>query len=384
MATPMRGRERILASISHQQPDKIPIDFGSTKVSSIVLEGYERLKTHFGIFSETVLLDKMQRIVEVDEAILQTLNIDTRGIFQGEPTLKNKAEDLGLGRYRDIWGVERAQPEGSYYYDIVKFPLAGEITLSDIGGYPWPDPNDPGSRIGVKNRLSWIRKNTDCAAILSLPPPFIHISQYLRGFYDWYLDFMLHTNVLEALFDAVLEINMEIAKNLLMEVGQEVDIVYCADDLGTQNGPQVSPDHFKKYLKPRLFKFLRQVHDLSPCKILFHTCGSVAPLLDDLIEIGVDVLNPVQISAKGMDPVELRRKYKGKLAFWGAMDTQKILPHGSVEDVKKMVEERIEQMGEGGGYVLTSVHKVQPDVPLDNLLAMFQHARDYVPSFAKS
>jgi uroporphyrinogen decarboxylase len=378
----MTHRERVLAAVSHQQPDKVPIDLGGTVNSSIVAEGYERLKDHFGIKGETRLCHRMMRSVLVDEPILEALDIDTRAVLLGAP-IKGGDQTLGPDRYRDSWGVERVKPEHSYYYDQTRFPLSGEITLADISNYPWPDPHDPGVFKDLKGRVQWIRANTDCAAILYLPSAFVHLSQYLRGFEDWYCDFILNTKVLEALFDAILEVTVQITKNALKTVGQEVDVVVCADDLGAQNGLQISHDHYAKYVKPRHERYFRQIHDLSPAKLLFHTCGSVASIIEDLIETGVDALNPVQINTAGMDPVDLKRKYRGRMAFWGAMDTQHILPHGSVDDVKRMVEERIEQMGEGGGYILAGGHNIQPDVPLDNILAMFQHARDYVPSFAK-
>ena len=378
----MTHRERILAAISHRQPDTVPIDLGATRDTSIVVEGYERLKSHFGIDSETELCDRMMRVVKVDERILQKLDIDARSIFPGNPQ-KGAAKELGSRMYRDVWGVEREHPEGSFYYDQRKSPLSGERTVTDIVNYPWPDPDDPGYVLGLKERLKWIRENTDCAAILTLPAPFVHISQYLRGFEDWYMDLVSNTKLIETLFDAVLEITMEVARQELLEVGQEVDIVICADDLGAQRGLQFSPEHYVKYVKSRHEKYFRQIHDLSPAKVLFHTCGSVAAIIEDLIEIGVDILNPVQVSAQGMEPVELKKKYRDRMVFWGAMDTQSVLPRGSVDDVKRMVTERIEQMGEGGGYVLSSCHNIQPDVPLENILAMFHYAREYVPSFIK-
>ena len=382
MAESMTHRERLIAAISHEQPDMVPIDLGGTVDSSIVVEGYEKVKEHFGIEGENELCHRMMRVVQVNERILRALDIDTRGVFPGAP-MKGGVQELGAHRYRDAWGVERVHPEHSYYYDQISFPLSGEITLSDIANYPWPDPDDPGLMQGLKERVKWIRENTNCAAILSLPAPCVHTSQYLRGFEDWFCDFVLNPQILEALFDAVLEVTLQMAKNQLKEVGQEVDVVICADDLGAQDGLQISYDHFLKYVKPRLRKYFRQVHDLSPAKLLFHSCGSVASIIEDLIEIGVDVLNPVQVTAAGMNPVELKKKNRGRMAFWGGMDSQKILPRGSVKEVKKTVEELVEQMGEGGGFVLSSVHNIQPDVPLDNILAMFQHAREYVPSFAK-
>jgi uroporphyrinogen decarboxylase len=378
----MTHRERLLAALSHEQPDCVPIDIGGTIDSSIVVEGYEKLKQYFGVQAENKLINRMMRVVDVDETILRALDIDTRGVFMGAP-LKGADQEIDPDGYRDLWGVERFKPEDSYYYDIRTFPLAGEITVSDIVNYPWPDPDDPGFVRGIKERLTWIRENTDCAAILNIPTAFVHVSQYLRGFEDWYCDVALNTKVLEALFDAVLEINMQVAKNVLKEAGQAADVVLTADDLGAQQGLQFSRDDFLKYFKCRLEAFFRMIHDLSPAKLLFHTRGSVAAVMEDLIEIGVDVLNPVQVRAAGMDPVELKRKYRGRMAFWGAMDSQNILPKGSADDVKQMVEERIEQMGEGGGYVLGAVHNIQPDVPVENILAMFQHAREYRPSFSR-
>lgn len=377
----MTHRERLLAALSHEQPDKVPIDLGGTVDSSIVVEGYENLKRHFGIEAENKLVNRMMRVVDVDERILKALDIDTRGVFMGAP-IKGADQEVGPDRYRDLWGVVRVKPEHSYYYDIRSFPLSGEITVSDIANHPWPDPDDPGFVQGLKERVRWIRDNTECGAVLALPAPFVHVSQYLRGFEDWYCDVALNTKILEALFDAVLEVTFQVAKNVLDEVGQEVDVVITADDLGAQQGLQFSREDYLKYVKPRHERYFRQVHDLSPARLLFHTCGSVAAIIEDMIEIGVDAINPVQVTAAGMDPVELKKKYRGRMAFWGGIDSQNTLPKGSVDDVKEMVEQRIVQMGKGGGYVLCAVHNIQPDVPLDNILAMFGHAREYVPSFS--
>ena len=378
----MNHRERLLAAVSHRQPDQVPIDLGGTRDSSLVVEAYDKLKKHFGIAAGNRLCDRMMRVVDVDETILQILDIDTRAVFPGALT-RSGAKDLGPDSYRDDWGVIRVHPEGSYYYDQREFPLSGEIPISAIAHYPWPDPDDPGLILGLKERVQWIRENTDCAAILTLPAPFVHVSQYLRGFEDWFMDFILNPRRLEALFDAVLEVTLQMAKNELLEVGKDVDIVICADDLGTQAGLQMSRAHYVKYIKPRHEKFFRQIHELSSAKILFHTCGSVADIMDDLIEIGVDILNPVQPTAAGMNPIALWKKYRGRIAFWGGPDPQYTLPSGTVAEVKKVVEVLMDGMSEGGGFVLSSCHNIQPDVPLENILALFQHAREYVPTYAR-
>ncbi|RPJ17719.1 MAG: hypothetical protein EHM37_00285 [Deltaproteobacteria bacterium] len=376
MTPKMTSRERVLAAISHHEPDRIPIDLGGTRDSSIVVEGYERLKRHFGVSDNNDLCDRMMRVVKVDETILRKLEIDVRAIFPSAPT-RGVGAELGPRHYRDAWGVERVHPEGSLYYDQREFPLAGPITVNDVIKYPWPDPEDPGLIRGLKERLQWIRANTDCAAILTLPAPFVHISQYLRGFQDWFCDFILETKVMEALFDAVLEITTRITERELREIGAEVDIVICADDLGTQNGLQMSHEHYAAYIKPRHKKYFQTIHAMTPAKLLFHSCGSLAAIIDDLMEIGVDILNPVQITAKGMDPVALKKKCQGRMAFWGGMDNQSILPHGTESDVRQMVRQRIDQLGQGGGYVLSSCHNIQPDVPLENILAMFDEAKIY-------
>jgi uroporphyrinogen decarboxylase len=189
--------------------------------------------------------------------------------------------------------------------------------------------------------------------------------------------------LIAALFDAVLDISLAMCQTILAEVGDQVDVLMASDDLGLQGGLMMSPDAYRTLIKPRHRRYFQLMHEMSPASIFFHTCGSVAGILDDLVEIGVDVLHPVQVTAKGMDPASLKRDYGDRLAFWGAIDTQHVLPHGSVEDVKAEVERRIEELGPGGGYVLGAVHNIQPDVPLENVLAMYLHARTYVPSYAK-
>ena len=382
MTGSMTHRERVIAALSHEQPDKIPIDLGGSSVTSIVVDGYDRLKKHFGIQSRNSVMNMTTRIVHVHEEILEALDIDTRDVTMWFPKIENE-ENLYLGKYTDMWGVERVRLDHFYYFELLESPLSGDITTADIAKYPWPDPDDAIHTRGLKEEVKWLKENTDYAVVLNLPSPIIHPTQYLRGFEQWYKDLIRNPKIVEALFDAVFEVNLQITKNVLKEVGRDVDVIMCSDDIGAQRGLQFSLDHYLKFFNPRLKKYFRIIHDLSPAKLLFHTCGSVVDIIEDLIEIGVDALNPVQVSAAGMNPSELNKKFGGRIAFWGAIDTQHILPRGTVKDVKKAVEDTIEQLGEGGGYVLSAVHNIQPDVPVENILAMFQHAREYVPSFSK-
>jgi uroporphyrinogen decarboxylase len=162
-------------------------------------------------------------------------------------------------------------------------------------------------------------------------------------------------------------------------VGDEIDVMLGSDDLGFQGGLMLSVETYRKMIKPRHKTYFRLFHDLSPAKVLFHTCGSVVGILDDLMDIGVDALNPVQVTAAGMGPASLKQRCSGRLAFWGAIDTQDLLPHGTAAEVKAEVERTIEILGAGGGYVLGAVHNIQPDVPIENVLAMYEHARDVRP-----
>lgn len=378
----MTHRERLLSAISHEQPDMVPIDLGGTINSSIVVEAYDELKTHFGIGSKNVPLNQMMRVVHVDEGILRALDIDVRNVTLWFPR-DGSGDLLNSYRFRDMWGVERIRPEGGYYFDVVDPPLSGEITVKDLARYQWPDPESVVQVESLRDEISSLRKNTDCAVVLYVPPPFVHTSQFLRGFEDWYVDFALNTKVLEALADAVLEVSLLMARRVLNEVGDSVDVVLCADDLGAQCGLQVSPEAYRKFIKPRHAAYFREIHERSPAKLLFHCCGSVVDVIEDFIDIGVEVLNPVQVSTSGMAPSDLKARFGGRMAFWGAIDSQQVLPRGTVDDVRRAVEDTVEAMGEGGGYVLSAVHNIQPDVPTENILAMFQHAREYVPSFSK-
>lgn len=379
----MTARDRVRAALTHQTPDRVPLDLGGMNSSSIVLEGYERLKRHFGVEGETRLADRMQRIVEVEEPVLRALAIDTRRVAAGAPD-RGRAADLGARVYRDMWGVVRENPEGSYYFDLKACPLAGEITTSDILHYPWPDPDDPGLVRGMAERVRWIRANTDCAVVVALPSPFVHISQYLRGFEDWFCDCVAEMQRLEVLFDAVLDVTLQLSRNILRAVGQEADVLFFGDDLGTQDSLIVSRDLYLTHIKPRHRKFVCALRELTPAVIAFHSCGAVADLIDDFIDIGVQCLNPVQVSAAGMVPAELKRKFRGRMAFWGGTDSQNLVPRGTPADVRRMVERLIEDMGEGGGFVFANGHNIQPDVPLENVLAMFEHARAYVPSYVRT
>ena len=372
----MGHRERVLKTLNHQEPDRVPIDFGGTCDSSIVREGYIRLQSYLGMENnrQIQLLSRMLQVVDLDEKVQEYFDVDLRGVSVRPPDRGGEVE-LGDNSYRDEWGVVRVKPSGSYYYDEIEFPLAGSITSSDILNYSWPDPHDPGRLRGLKEKVENLRKNTDYAIVLGLPSPFVHIGQYLRGFEDWFIDCAANPRLLGMLCDAILDVNLAICADALKEVGEMVDIVFCADDIGMQNGPVVSPDTYRHLFKMRHKRYFQFIHDHTSAKLAFHTCGSVWDLLDDLVEIGVDILHPVQVSAAKMDPARLKKEYGDRLSFWGAIDTQRVLPLGSQDEVKREVEQRIRDLSPGGGYILSAVHNIQPDVPAQNIVTLYEHGR---------
>jgi len=369
-------RERVVKTLRHQEADRVPFDLGSTRNSSIHLVAYQKLKAHFGVKAEDRILHKFMQIATVDEPILQALDIDFRCVSPGRPESRPEIP-VGEDGYQDEYGVVRRKPSRSFYYDMVKSPLAGAITLQDILKFPWPDPTDPGYTRGLRQQMLQLRHNTDYAIVLNLSSAFVHLTQFLRGFEDWFIDLAADQKLAEALFDATVEHNAAIAENVLKVGGDLADIVSTGDDLGTQNGPLVSPELYRKLFKPRHKKFLDTIRKHTSAFIHFHSCGSIYKLLGDLIDIGVDAIHPVQVAARDMDSHNLKKEFGDRLTFWGGVDTQRVLPKGTVGEVKKEVKRRIEDFAPGGGYILGAVHNIQADVPVENILALYEAGREY-------
>ncbi len=372
----MGHRERVLKALNHEEPDRVPLDLGGAAGSSLHINKYEELKAHFGVEGPTTLGNRWVQSVVVDEPILQALDIDFRYMSMGVSDSRPEV-DVGEDSYRDEFGILRRMPEGGLYYDVVEFPLSGAITIRDIVNFPWPDPTDPGYTRGVRDRALALRESTDCAIVLQLASPFVHTTQFLRGFEDWFMDIVGDPELATALFAATVEVSAAKVAAVMKEVGDLVDIVITADDLGFQNGPIVSPETYRKLFKPWHKKFFAAIKDNSPAFINFHCCGAVSDLLDDLIEIGVDAVNPVQVAAAGMDSAELAARFDGRITFWGAIDTQQVLNNGTPEDVRAEVRRRFTDLAPGGGYIMSAVHNLQPDVPLENILAMFDESKEF-------
>ncbi len=376
----MKPRERLRMALNHQQPDRVPADLGATRNSGITMPAYERLVQYLGMDIEvrplgTTGTSRVLGVAAPHEQVLERLGVDVRGVFLGPP---DHWQDIELSEhtYRDEWGVVWHRPPTSLYYDPVGFPLAGEISLQDVLRYPWPDlADDPGFTRGLRERALWLQENTDYGIVLHLQDICVHYSQWLRGYQDWYTDFYLNPDVLGAIMDAILERRLAVAARAVEAVGDIVDVVSCSDDVADQRGPMVSPETYRKFIKPRHRRFFDMIHSRTEAKVLFHTDGSVIKLLPDFIEIGINFMNPVQVSAHEMDDTaRLKREFGDELGFWGGIDNVRVLPYGTPEDVRAEVSRRISDLGKDGGYVLAAVHNIQPDVPPENIVALFDSA----------
>ncbi len=373
---PLSHRQRILTALDHHQPDRVPLDFGSTVVTGISLGAYARLKDYLKLdLGETKVFDRTAQVALVDDVILDLFEIDTRGVLQGLPENRPQVELPAENGFIDEWGLLRKMPPGADTYFVSNAPLAGELSLYSIAQYPWPDPGDPGRTRNLTRQVNELRQKGAWAILLSLPGNFIATSMLLRGFEDWYIDSALNPDLLGALMDQILEIQMEMCANILAKVGGLVDIVVNLDDLASQDRLLVSLPSYSRLLEPRLAQFYDFVRSKTDARILHHTDGAAEPLFNSLIELGITAINPLQVSAQGMGDVEtLKRKYGARLAFWGGIDTQHLLPHGSPSEVQQAVQDMIRILNVNGGYVLTSVHNIQNDVPPQNIAAMFSSA----------
>jgi len=337
---------------------------------------YQKLKAHFGVDAEDVIIHKIMQTAMVHEPVLQALDIDLRSVGPGTSDSK---PDIPVGEdgYRDEWGIVRRKPPASLYYDLTVCPLAGAITVQDVVNFPVPDPHDPGYTRGLRERIRHYRENTDYAIVLRIPSVFVHTTQYLRGFEDWFIDLKADKKLAGALFDLVTEQSTALAEELLKIGGEFADVVYTSDDMGMQNGPIVPPELYRELFKPRHQKYFDTVKKYTSAFIHFHCCGSIYKLLPDLIDLGVDVIHPVQVAARDMDSSILGPEFGDRLSFWGGIDTQSVLPKGTTGEVKAEVKRRIRDFAPGGGYILGAVHNIQPDVPVENIIAMYEAGREY-------
>jgi uroporphyrinogen decarboxylase len=379
------SRRGVETTLNHREPDRVPYDLGGSILTGIHEKAYRRLRTYLGLPEVEIAIEDMhQQLARVHEDVKERLKVDVYGVNPGPArtfTRPHWSED-GYDKIRDEWGIEWWMPQdGGFYYDMRVHPLANIGGVGDLARVQFPDPLDPGRYEGMAERANELMNKKQVAYILGRNAPGIfEIAMWMRGFENFYADLLGDQPLAEALLDIVCEIKMKYWARALELVGKNVMIVSEADDLCGQYGPLIAPDLYRRLIKPRharLFDFIKK-HAATDVKIFYHCCGSVASLIPDLIESGIDILNPVQVSAANMNTRELKRLYGKDIAFWGGgVDTQRVLPRGTPTEVRDEVRRRIEDLAPGGGYVFNTVHNIQADVPPENIMAMWEALQEF-------
>ncbi|MHB1132120.1 MAG: uroporphyrinogen decarboxylase family protein [Chloroflexota bacterium] len=376
----MRARDRLLAALNHQEPDRVPIDLGAGLACAINVQAYERLKQHLGLDTPTTVASRFSQTADVEEVVLQRFGVDARQLRAGvigsgeAPTW----HEAWQGQ-RDDWGVVWAKPAGGQPYEVDSPLRRGEPTIADIARYPWPDRADPYLVAGLRERALALREQTDLAVVLSLSYfPFTE-SHEIRGLDNWLMDLAGNRPFAEALIDTVTDAIVARMQRVLREVGDLVDVVCWGDDVSIQTGPMISLDMFRQVVKPRYRRVMRTLRAGTAAKIYFHSCGSVYWLIPELIDLGIDVLNPIQVSAANMDDTaRLKREFGRDICFWGGgCNSQSVLPFSTPAAVREEVRRRIGDLAPGGGFVFAPVHTIQAEVPPANIVALYEAALEF-------
>jgi len=380
----MLARERVLMALNHEEPDRVPIDLGSTPVSGICRGAYVDLLACMGLPGREIrIVDVLQQLADLDDDVLQALGADFRGIGS-HPPAGYRLEIVDEGDYealRDEWGAKLRRPKlAGHYFDRVEYPIR-ESTPAALERYPWPDPEDPSRYAGLREQAEALRSQTPYALVgrCDLGVDILARPQWIRGYAESMLDLAANPDLAEAFLDRLTDIAVRAWGHFLAEVGEYVDVVAFFDDIGMQDRPLISPAMYRRLVKPRHARIIAAIKALTRAKVFFHTDGAVLDLLPDLIEIGVDILNPVQVSAKGMeDTAALKRRFGRELTFWGgACDSQRVLPFGTLEEVQAETRRRIADLAPGGGYVFAPVHNLQDDVSGVKVLTLYRTALEH-------
>jgi uroporphyrinogen decarboxylase len=367
----MTHRERVRAALSHQEPDRVPMDIGGI-ASTLIDSCYHRLKDYLGVSAtDDVIWPDWSAVAKVSGEVLRILDADFCHVRMTAPD-GWQPERFPDGTWTNEWGT-RFRKFG-HYTEMVGFPLEN-AELPDLDAHPWPDVRDKGRTRGLRDYARQLFEDTDYALATFDIGRLFEWCQWLRGMEKFLEDLVLRPRFAEELLDRVLEVQIGLFDGYLDAVGEYVEIVTTGDDLGTQSSLLISPEMYRKFLKPRHRKLFDFIKSKTRAKVWFHTDGVCRPLLDDLVEIGVDVLNPVQPRVKDMSQRALKRSYGDRLCFWGGVDEQQVLPYGTPADVEAEVVRVLEELGPGGGFILAPAHNFQPDVSPQNITALYQAGR---------
>lgn len=366
----MTHRERVIAALRHEEPDRVPVDLGGCLASGIVIDGYVALRKHLGLPKKKVETSwKYTGLATIDEDLRQALDVDIVHAILPK-VVTSAARTFPDGSFIDEWGVRWTKLEGGHYY-VESPPFAEDASKTSIESHNWPDPDDPDRVEGLSQSLDALR-TSGYAVSMELRGRIMSIGQFLRGFEQWMIDLATDEVLVHRLLERTTDIQIRMNDQLLRVAGDKVDIVYTSDDLGGQNSMLLSPESFRKLLRPHFKRIFTHIRENTKAKLMHHCCGSIRPVIGDLVDMGVEALNPIQVSAAEMEPSQLKKEFGRHLTFWGGVDTRTVMPAGTVEDVRNEVKRRIHQMAPG--YILCAVHNLQKEVPPENICAMYRTA----------
>jgi uroporphyrinogen decarboxylase len=373
----MTHRQRVLAALARRQPDRVPRDLGGTGSSTMTVGAHARLRAHLGIPAEppAPLFSRRASSAIVDRGFVERFHCDILPLVPGASDTAER--DISDSAFVDEFGVTWQRHSGTHYINVDgPFQKLDDPTPADVDRFPWPDPTHPSRYAGLGERARALHGDEDYAVALSAWLGPVHLSQFMRGYVEWLEDLLERPAFVEALLDRYVSMWIEAMDRILAECAPEVDVVIFGDDIGTQTGPLFRPELYRRYIKPHHKRMVETVKRHGK-PLAYHSCGSVYAVIGDLIDNGVDALNPIQVSAAGMDTARLKREFGRDLTFWGGIDTQRVLSRGTPAEVRDEVRRRIADLAEGGGYVLCGVHNLQPEVPPENVVAMYEAAAEF-------
>ncbi len=379
----MNARERVILALNHQELDRIPIDLGGSICSSIHKDAYITLKKHLGMALEEIqMADYVQQLPYLDEALLERFGVDFRMVQLPAATAQELDifDDGDYYAFIDRWGSKLHMPkDGGLYFDWVEFPIK-EATMEALDNYTWPSPDPPEYNARLREQAEYLYEKTDYALVGSAIIGGGIFEQPARtmGLESFLMALVTEPRFADRLMGRITEIYIESCNNYLEQVGEYLHVFTYWDDVCGQDGWLISPEIYRKVIKPKQRRLLEAIKSKTDAKIYYHGCGAVYDLIPDLIDLGFDILNPVQVSARGMDTKRLKEEYGKDIVFWGGgVDTQCVLPFGKPEEVADEVKRRIDDLAPGGGFVFAAVHNIQAFVPPENIVTAFETALEY-------
>ena len=373
----MNRRQAFHALVNHQEPERVLVDYGK-HIGSFHQVAYATLKEHLGIETETKILDRMAQNVVMDEKVCQRLGIDFRWVVPHWVDVRDVETSSGEPGYVDMWQTPHKWTDAGQYYAIHAQPLGQEnLTLEDIEAFDWPDPHNPAMFEGLREQAKYWYENSDyVVGADGIKVGVLQTAAQIRGYDKLFLDFARKPDIAHALLDKISGLINEMYREYMKAVGSYVQVVVITDDQGTQNSLMISPQMFCEFIKPRLKAQIAAIKKVADVKVLMHCDGAILRIVEDLIEIGVDILNPIQTVVAGFeDTCALKKQFGDRICFHGGIDVQQVLPNATVKEVRQEVAKRIHDLGRGGGFIIAPCHNINVDVPVENTVKLFETAR---------